>query len=116
VYRQNIKLLSVLADTDFAVYCTVMKNTIVLAPKRTDVVRAQNIFGRKRAKPILQVTVKQLSFIANAKTAFEQWLSLKRVYEPVGSSQLAALLAAFHGYTYRSGLRVDKVASDLTTL
>jgi hypothetical protein len=74
--------------------------------------------GNAKAMALIAVRVgpDQLSYIANAKTAFEQWSSLKRVYEPVGAAQLAALLGAFHGYSYRPRLRVDKVASNLTTL
>lgn len=62
------------------------------------------------------VGTEQLLYIANTKLAFEQWWALKQVYEPIGTAQLAALLAAFHGYSQRPGHRVDKVASDLTTL
>jgi hypothetical protein len=41
---------------------------------------------------------------------------LKAIYEPTGPAQLAALLAAFHDYSLRPGVQVDKVASDLTTI
>ena len=96
-------------------------STIVLsaeAKKAIDDATGVLKLGNAKAMAIIAVQVgpKQLSYIANAKTAFEQWSSLKRVYEPVGTAQLAALLAAFHGYSYRPGLRVDKIASDLTTL
>jgi hypothetical protein len=50
---------------------------------------------------IVNVETDQLSYIATATTAYEQWSSLKDVYEPTGPAQLAALLAAFHGYTLR---------------
>ncbi len=49
--------------------------------------------GNAKAMALIAVHVglEQLSFIANAKTAFEQWRALKRVYEPAGTAQLAAL-------------------------
>jgi gag-polypeptide of LTR copia-type len=71
-----------------------------------------------RAMALIAVMVNsdQLGFIATATTAYEQWGNLKRIYEPTGLAQLAALLAAFHGYTLRPGVQVDKVAADLTTI
>jgi hypothetical protein len=63
-----------------------------------------------------QVGAEQWSFIATAKTAYGQWGALKRVYEPMGNAQLGSLLAAFHGYNLRPGQKVEKVASDLTTM
>jgi len=83
-------------------------------------VTATNVhkLGNAKAMALIAVYVgtEQLLYIANAKSAFEQWWALQQVYEPVGTAQLTALLAAFHGYSQRPGHRVDKVASDLTTL
>jgi hypothetical protein len=93
-----------------AMYPDVQKAIVTV----TDVLK----LGNAKAMALIAVYVgtKQLLYIANAKPAFEQWWALKQVYEPVGTAQLAALLAAFYGYSQRPGHRVDKVASDLTTL
>jgi gag-polypeptide of LTR copia-type len=64
---------------------------------------------------IVKAKTDQLSYIATATTAYKQWHSLQDVYEPTGPAQLAALLAAFHGYTLRPSVQVGKAASDLTT-
>jgi hypothetical protein len=71
---------------------------------------------KAQALIVVHLSVDQLSFIATAKTAYEQWSLLKDVYEPAGPAQLAALLAAFHSYSIRPSVPVDKVASDLTTI
>lgn len=63
-----------------------------------------------------QIGTEQWSFVATAKMAYEQWRALKRVYEPMGNAQLGSLLAAFHGYSLRPGQKVEKVASDMTTM
>ena len=54
-----------------------------------------------RAIALIAVMVNpdQLGFIATATTAYEQWGNFKRIYEPTGLAQLAALLAAFYRYT-----------------
>jgi hypothetical protein len=72
--------------------------------------------AKAQALIVIYLGVDQLSFVATAATAYEQWQLLRTIYEPTGPAQLAALLAAFHGYTLRPGVQVDKVASDLTTL
>jgi hypothetical protein len=72
--------------------------------------------AKAKALIIIYLGVDQLSFVATATTAYEQWQLLKSIYEPTGPAQLAALLAAFHGYALRPGVQVDKVASDLTTI
>jgi hypothetical protein len=66
------------------------------APKATDtgitkaIVTATDLLrlGNAKAMALIAVHVgtEQLSYIANAKTAFEQWWALKRVYEPVGTA------------------------------
>ena len=50
---------------------------------------------------IVHIGTNQLSYVATATTAYQQWHSLKDVHEPTGLAQLAALLAAFHSYTLR---------------
>jgi hypothetical protein len=72
--------------------------------------------AKAQALIVIYLGVDQLSFVATATTAYEQWQLLKTIYEPTGPAQLAALLAAFHGYALRPGVQVDKVASDLTTI
>ena len=72
--------------------------------------------AKAKALIVIYLGVDQLSFVATATTAYEQWQLLKSIYEPTGPAQLAALLAAFHGYALRPGVQVDKVASDLTTI
>jgi hypothetical protein len=72
--------------------------------------------SKAQALIVVHLGVDQLSFVATAKTAYEQWSLLKDVYEPTGPAQLAALLAAFHSYSIRPSVPVDKVASDLSTI
>lgn len=55
--------------------------------------------SKAQALIVVHIGVNQLSFVATAKTAYEQWSLLKAVYEPAGPAQLAALLAAFHSYS-----------------
>jgi hypothetical protein len=72
--------------------------------------------AKAKALIIIYLGVDQLSFVATATTAYKQWQLLKSIYKPTRPAQLAALLAAFHGYALRPGVQVDKVASDLTTI
>jgi hypothetical protein len=72
--------------------------------------------SKAQALIVVHIGVDQLSFIATATTAYQQWSLLKAIYEPTGPAQLAALLAAFHSYSLRPSVPVDKVASDLTTI
>ena len=72
--------------------------------------------AKAKALIIVQLGIDQLSFVATATSAYDQWQALKTLYEPTGPAQLAALLADFHGYTLQPNVQVDKVASDLTTI
>ena len=57
--------------------------------------------AKAKALIVVQLGTDQLSFVATATTAYDQWQLLKAIYEPTGPAQLAALLAAFHGYSLR---------------
>jgi hypothetical protein len=59
---------------------------------------------KAKALIIIYLGVDQLSFVATATTAYKQWQLLKSIYKPTGLAQLAALLAAFHGYTLQLGV------------
>jgi hypothetical protein len=76
----------------------------------------RNRDAKARAWIATQVSPEQLNYIISLKTAFKQWQSLKRVFEPTGNAWLGALLAAFYSYTLSTGYWIDKVATDLTTM
>jgi hypothetical protein len=60
--------------------------------------------AKAQALIVVQLGVDQLSFVATATTAYNQWELLRTVYEPTGPAQLAALLSAFHRYTLCLGV------------